>query len=96
MAERRPKRIKETQPDTPGIGANYDLPEAEKSIEIYDKMEAYQKDDQQVAEIAEVDVNDTTQLSEGKLKSFRTQLARDNTLLDENADQGQILGSYPK
>ncbi|WP_167619110.1 conjugative transposon protein TraM [Maribellus sediminis] len=80
--------VKETQPDTPGIGANYDLPEAEKSIEIYDKMEAYQKDDQQVAEIAEVDVNDTTQLEELNVQDT---IARDNTLLDENADQGQIL-----
>ena len=80
--------VKETQTDTPGIGANYDLPEAEKSIEIYDKMEAYQKDDQQVAEIAEVDVNDTTQLEELNVQDT---IARDNTLLDENADQGQIL-----
>jgi len=80
--------VKETQTDTPGIGANYDLPEAEKSIEIYDKMEAYQKDDQQVAEIAEVDVNDTTQLEELNVQET---IARDNTLLDENADQGQIL-----
>ncbi len=80
--------VKETQPDTPGIGANYDLPEAEKSIEIYDKMEAYQKDDQQVSEIAEVDVNYTTQLEE---LNVHDTIARDNTLLDENADQGQIL-----
>nr|WP_319267044.1 conjugative transposon protein TraM [uncultured Draconibacterium sp.] len=80
--------VKETQTDTPGIGANYDLPEAEKSIEIYDKMEAYQKDDQQVAEIAEVDVNDTTQLKE---LSVQDTIVRDNMLLDENADQGQIL-----
>lgn len=78
----------ETQIDTPGIGANYDLPEAEKSIEIYDKMEAYQKDDQQMAEIAEVDVNDTTQLEELNVQDT---IARDNTLLDQNADQGQIL-----
>ncbi|WP_346860819.1 conjugative transposon protein TraM [uncultured Draconibacterium sp.] len=75
------------QVKTPGIGANYDLPEAEKSIEIYDKMEAYQKDDQQVAEIAEVDLNDTTQQEPG----LQDTIARDNTLLDENADQGQIL-----
>ncbi|WP_297098916.1 conjugative transposon protein TraM [uncultured Draconibacterium sp.] len=80
--------VKETQPNTSGIGANYDLPEAEKSIKIYDKMEAYQKDDQQVAEIAEVDVNDTTQLDE---LSVQDTIARENTLLDPNADQGQIL-----
>ena len=80
--------VKETQTDTPGIGANYDLPEAEKSIEIYDKMEAYQKDDQQITEIAEVDLNDTTQQEEQGLQDT---IARDNTLLDENADQGQIL-----
>ncbi|WP_319232033.1 conjugative transposon protein TraM [Draconibacterium orientale] len=80
--------VKEKQPNTSGIGANYDLPEAEKSIEIYDKMEAYQKNDQQVAEIAEVDVNDTTQLEELNVQDT---IARDNTLLDENADQGQIL-----
>ncbi|WP_303919421.1 conjugative transposon protein TraM [Draconibacterium sediminis] len=80
--------VKETQPDTPGLGANYDLPEAEKSIEIYDKMEAYQKDDQQIAEIAEVDLNDTIQPDK---ESLQDTIARDNTLLDENADQGQIL-----
>ena len=79
--------VKETQPDTPGIGVNYDLPEAEKSIEIYDKMEAYQKDDQQITEIAEVDLNDTTQQEPG----LQDTIARDNTLLDQNADQGQIL-----
>ena len=79
--------VKETQPDTPGIGVNYDLPEAEKSIEIYDKMEAYQKDDQQITEIAEVDVNDTIQQEPG----LQDTIARDNTLLDQNADQGQIL-----
>lgn len=76
------------QIETPGIGANYDLPEAEKSIEIYDKMEAYQKDDQQIAEIAEVDLNDTIQPDKEILQDT---IARDNTLLDENADQGQIL-----
>lgn len=80
--------VKETQPDTPGIGANYDLPEAEKSIEIYDKMEAYQKDDHQIAEIAEVDLNDTTSREEA---SRPDTTIRENTLLDQNADQGQIL-----
>lgn len=76
------------QIETPGIGANYDLPEAENSIEIYDKMEAYQKDDQQIVEIAEVDVNDTIQPDK---ESLQDTIARDNTLLDPNADQGQIL-----
>lgn len=80
--------VKEAQPDTPGIGANYDLPEAEKSIEIYDKMEAYQKDDHQIAEIAEVDLNDTTSREEA---SRQDTTIRENTQLDQNADQGQIL-----
>ncbi|WP_321345151.1 conjugative transposon protein TraM [uncultured Draconibacterium sp.] len=82
------EEVKETQTDTPGIGANYDLPEAEKSIEIYDKMEAYQKDDQQIAKIAEIDLNDTIQPDK---ESLQDTIARDNTLLDKNADQGQIL-----
>ena len=76
------------QIEIPGLGANYDLPEAEKSIEIYDKMEAYQKDDQQVSEIAEVDLNDTTLREEA---SRQDTTVRENTLLDQNADQGQIL-----
>lgn len=32
------------QAEMANMGANYELPEAEKSIEIYDKMEAYQND----------------------------------------------------
>jgi hypothetical protein len=76
-----------TKENTVDQGANYDLPDADKNIEIYDKMEAYEKDDQQVAQVPEVDVNDTTQQEPG----LQDTIARDNTLLDQNADQGQIL-----
>ena len=71
-----------------GKGINYDLPDADNSIEIYDKMEAYQKDESQVAEVPEVNVNDTTQPEEVSLLDTMTQ---ENTLLDENVDQKEIL-----
>ena len=77
-----------TKENTVEQGANYDLPDADKNIEIYDKMEAYQKDDQQVAQVPEVDVNDTTKQEEVILQDT---IARDKTLLNQNADQGQIL-----
>ena len=79
---------KEKLAQSPNKGINYDLPDADNSIEIYDKMEAYQKDDQQVAEVPEVNVNDTTQPEEVSLLDTITQ---ENTLLDENADQNEIL-----
>ena len=79
---------KEKLAQSPNKGINYDLPDADNSIEIYDKMEAYQKDDQQVAEVPEVNVNDTTQPEEVSLLDTMEQ---DNTLLDENADQKEIL-----
>lgn len=69
-------------------GANYNLPDADNNIEIYDKMEAYEKDDQQVTQVPEVDVDDTTKQEEVSLQDTITQ---DKTLLDPNADQGQIL-----
>jgi conjugative transposon TraM protein len=79
---------KEKLAQSPNKGINYDLPDADNSIEIYDKMEAYQKDDQQVAEVPEVNVNDTTQPEEVSLLDT---IEQDNTLLDENADQKEIL-----
>lgn len=79
---------KEKLAQSPNRGINYDLPDADNSIEIYDKMEAYQKDDQQVAEVPEVNVNDTTQPEE---ESLLDTIEQDNTLLDENADQKEIL-----
>lgn len=74
-------------------GVNYALPEAEKSIEIYDKMEAYQKDDQQLAEVAGMDVNDTTHT---EVVSLQDATIEDNTLLDQNADQKAILAHIQK
>ncbi|QIA09126.1 conjugative transposon protein TraM [Draconibacterium halophilum] len=82
------KEEKEKLAQSPNKGINYDLPDADNSIEIYDKMEAYQKDDQQVAEVPEVNVNDTTQPKEVSLLDT---IEQDNTLLDENADQKEIL-----
>lgn len=79
---------KEKLAQSPNKGINFDLPDADNSIEIYDKMEAYQKDESQVAEVPEVNVNDTTRQEEVSLLDTITQ---ENTLLDENADQGQIL-----
>ena len=69
-------------------GVNYNLPDADNSIEIYDKMEAYEKDGQQVAQVPEVDVNDTTKQDE---VSNQDTMKQDNTLLDENANQNEIL-----
>ncbi len=63
-------------------GANYNLPDADKSIEIYDKMEAYQKDDQQLAEVAGIDMNDTTH---AEVVSLQDTTIEDNTLLDQKA-----------
>lgn len=83
----------EQRTETAIEGANYNLPQADKSIEIYDKMEAYQKDDQQLAEAPEVDVTDTTQ---NEAISPQDTIARDNTLLDRNADQEQILAHIQK
>nr|WP_320153984.1 conjugative transposon protein TraM [uncultured Draconibacterium sp.] len=79
---------KEKLAQSPNKGINYDLPDADNSIEIYDKMEAYQKDESQVAQVPEVDVNDTTKQEE---VSIQDSMEQDNTMLDENADQGQIL-----
>ncbi|WP_319590726.1 conjugative transposon protein TraM [uncultured Draconibacterium sp.] len=79
---------KEKFAQSPNRGINYDLPDADNSIEIYDKMEAYQKDESQVAEVPEVDVNDTTRQEEVSLLDTMTQ---EKTLLDENADQNEIL-----
>ena len=73
---------------SPNKGINYDLPDADNSIEIYDKMEAYQMDDQQVAEVSEVNIQDTSQTEE---VSLQDSMVQDNTLLDENADQDKIL-----
>lgn len=69
-------------------GVNYNLPDADNSIEIYDKMEAYQKDESQLAQVPEVDVNDTTKQDE---VSNQDTMKQDNTMLDENADQNEIL-----
>lgn len=79
---------KEKLAQSPNKGINYDLPDADNSIEIYDKMEAYQKDESQVAQVPEVDVNDTTRQED---VSIQDTMEQDNTLLDENANQGQIL-----
>ncbi|WP_319481270.1 conjugative transposon protein TraM [uncultured Draconibacterium sp.] len=79
---------KEKLAQSPGKGINYDLPDADNSIEIYDKMEAYQKDESQVAQVPEVDVNDTTKQEE---VSNPDTMEQDNTMLDENADQKEIL-----
>ncbi|WP_319590167.1 conjugative transposon protein TraM [uncultured Draconibacterium sp.] len=79
---------KEKLTQSPNKGINYDLPDADNSIEIYDKMEAYQKDESQVVEVPEVDVNDTTKQEEVSLQDTMEQ---DNTLLDENANQNEIL-----
>uniref|UniRef100_UPI0035649B5C conjugative transposon protein TraM n=1 Tax=Draconibacterium sp. TaxID=1965318 RepID=UPI0035649B5C len=69
-------------------GVNYNLPDADNSIEIYDKMEAYQKDESQLAQVPEVDVNDTTKQDE---VSNQDTMKQDNTMLDENANQNEIL-----
>lgn len=69
-------------------GVNYSLPDADNSIEIYDKMEAYEMDDQQVTQLSEVDVNDTIQ---PEVVSLRDTMIGDNTLLDQNADQDKLL-----
>ncbi|MFV0266466.1 MAG: conjugative transposon protein TraM [Draconibacterium sp.] len=83
----------EKQSDIQNEGVNYALPEAEKSIEIYDKMEAYQKDDQQLAEVAGMDVNDT---AHAEVVSLQDTTIEDNTLLDQNADQKAILAHIQK
>ena len=79
---------KEKLAQSPNRGINYDLPDADNSIEIYDKMEAYQKDESQVAQVPEVDVNDTTKQEE---VSIQDTMEQDNTMLDENANQNEIL-----
>nr|WP_319265206.1 conjugative transposon protein TraM [uncultured Draconibacterium sp.] len=79
---------KEKFAQSPNKGINYDLPDADNSIEIYDKMEAYQKDESQVAQVPEVDVNDTTKQED---VSIQDTMEQDNTMLDENANQNEIL-----
>jgi len=79
---------KEKFAQSPNKGINYDLPDADNSIEIYDKMEAYQKDESQVAQVPEVDVNDTTKQED---VSIQDTVEQDNTMLDDNANQNEIL-----
>ena len=69
-------------------GANYLLPEAEKSIEIYDKMEAYQRDEQLSAEIQSTDAPDALQSA---LKISSDSVVSDNTLLDRHTDPEALL-----
>lgn len=78
----------ETQPETQSIGANYELPEAEKSIEIYDKMEAYRRDDSQLAQVPDPNRQDTFH---AETEIPVDSLVRDNTLLDQNANQEDLL-----
>lgn len=53
---------------TTGDGVNYLLPEAEKSIKIYDKMEAYQQDGQLARDMLNPDLRDSLKAGTGLLK----------------------------
>jgi len=69
-------------------GANYLLPEAEKSIEIYDKMEAYQRDEQLSAEIQSTDAPDSLHSA---LRISSDSVVSDITLLDRHTDPEALL-----
>jgi len=69
-------------------GANYLLPEAEKSIEIYDKMEAYQKEVAETEEGRNSLQEDSTQLVS---ETSNDSLSQKLPLLTENKDPEELL-----
>ena len=69
-------------------GANYLLPEAEKSIEIYDKMEAYQMEGTEMEERRSMFQKDSTQMAS---ESSKDSLPQEIPLLTENRDPEELL-----
>ncbi|QGY47773.1 conjugative transposon protein TraM [Maribellus comscasis] len=69
-------------------GANYLLPEAEKSIEIYDKMEAYQKEGTAMEEGRSNHHEDSIQIA---FETSKDSLLRELPLLTENKDPEELL-----
>lgn len=77
-----------TQAKSQSEGANYLLPEAEKSIEIYDKMEAYQKEGTDLEESRSKILEDSLQqVSETSNDTLMQELP----LVTENKDPEELL-----
>lgn len=69
-------------------GANYDIPDAEKSIEIYDKMEAYQQEENLLAgQEQSIQADSLEQSTEMKEDTLTKELP----LLAQNKDPEQLL-----
>jgi conjugative transposon TraM protein len=69
-------------------GANYLLPEAEKSIEIYDKMEAYQKEGTEMEERGNSLQEDSMQMA---FETSKDSLLKELPLLTGNKDPEELL-----
>ena len=69
-------------------GANYELPEAEKSIEIYDKMEAYQKEGVALEENQQISIVDSIQSSP---ETLRDTAKPEFPLLADNKEPEELL-----
>jgi len=80
------EEIKQAQSQSEG--ANYLLPEAEKSIEIYDKMEAYQKEGTVMEERRNSLENDSTRMDLGTSKDS---VSQELPLLTENKGPEELL-----
>ena len=82
------EEIENSQAKSQSEGANYLLPEAEKSIEIYDKMEAYQKEGTEMEERRNNLQEDSTQLVS---ETLNDSLSQELPLLTENRDAEELL-----
>lgn len=73
-------------------GANYIIPEADKSIEIYDKMEAYQKDENNEREQQLIQKDTVENLVIGTEETQENATLTENLpLLAENKEPGDLL-----
>ena len=82
------KEKTERQAQTQHKGANYELPEAEKSIEIYDKMGAYQKEGATMEEKQPIIREDTIRVL---AESLTDTTERELSLLTGNTNQKDLL-----
>lgn len=76
------------QAKSQGEGANYLLPEAEKSIEIYDKMEAYQKEGTAAEEKNQITKEDSMQVL---IETSNDTVMPEFPLLTENKNPEDLL-----
>ena len=82
------EEVEKSQAKSKSEGANYLLPEAEKSIEIYDKMEAYQKEGSTLEEGRRNLQEDSQQLVS---ETLNDSLQQELPLLTEKKDPEELL-----